>query len=451
MTHHNNQFVQTRRISIISRAAVLVGLAAGFAPLAAAKPPEQSDAEASLQDNVVPSGIVSPQRPIPAEPVTPSAEGGPDQSIFGRDTLTGNWWGARTKLEEMGIIPAASFTSDSAMNFRGGQNTEGSSFLHLTDVNLTLLPPFLPFEGSTIFLSFQTVNGTSASEDVGDLSGVSTLDSEGRTQLSEIWYQQMLADGRFGFTIGKIDAGSVFGIVDPEGYFLNSRIGFQDSQPLPTYPDPSFGGYITFKPEETLTVDAGIFDGAYQEDVRTGNLGPKTLFDDPSDLYTVAQVTWNTTDKLTLGGGGWYHTGTFADQFGNDQDGAYGAYIHGYYQLCKELPDDENDNQGLALFAHYAYADPTASDVPHHIGAGALWVGALPGRDSDVAGFGITTLLLRDGPEFSDGNETAYELFYKIQLTPYLSIQPDLQYVSNPGGNGASDAIVGTIRLSVDF
>jgi hypothetical protein len=54
----------------------------------------------------------------------------------------------------------------------------------------------------------------------------------------------------------------------------------------------------------------------------------------------------------------------------------------------------------------------------------------------------LTSVIFRDGAEYTDTQETSVELFYKIQITPYLSVQPDLQYVINPGGNGASDALV---------
>jgi porin len=352
----------------------------------------------------------------------------------------------------MGIVPAASFTSDAAMNFRGGQNTAGSSFLHLTDVNLTLTSPLLPVAGSSVFLSFQHVNGTSPSEDVGDVQGVSSIDSDGRTQLSEAWYKQEFVDGKLAVTLGKIDAGSTMGLVEPEGYFINGYLGFQGVIPMPTYPDPSFGLQIMAAPTDRLTLDAGIYDGALQEDYRTGTLGPATLFGDPSDLFSIGQLTYALAPgRWTVTAGGWYHTGTFTDSLGDDQDGAYGLYLHTMLRLIVENPDAKDDNQGLSAFAHYGYSDPTGIDTPHHLGAGAVWVGALPGRNDDVAGLGLTSVIFRDGAEYTDTQETSVELFYKIQITPYLSVQPDLQYVINPGGNGASDAIVGTIRVSIDF
>jgi len=42
----------------------------------------------------------------------------------------------------------------------------------------------------------------------------------------------------------------------------------------------------------------------------------------------------------------------------------------------------------------------------------------------------------------------AIELFYKAQLTPYIMVQPDLQYIVNPGGENR-DAFVGGLRFEV--
>ena len=56
--------------------------------------------------------------------------------------------------------------------------------------------------------------------------------------------------------------------------------------------------------------------------------------------------------------------------------------------------------------------------------------------------------------EIDDGadRETVYELYYAYQVTPWCVITPDLQFVTNPGGdNDGRDAFVGGLRLRVSF
>jgi porin len=47
-------------------------------------------------------------------------------------------------------------------------------------------------------------------------------------------------------------------------------------------------------------------------------------------------------------------------------------------------------------------------------------------------------------------SETAIEMFYKLQLTPFFSIKPDLQYIVNPGGD-LPNAFVAGLRMEVAF
>ena len=47
--------------------------------------------------------------------------------------------------------------------------------------------------------------------------------------------------------------------------------------------------------------------------------------------------------------------------------------------------------------------------------------------DSDVASFSGSFYPVR-------GNETVLELTYQAAVTPWLTVQPDFQYIFNPGG-----------------
>ncbi len=65
----------------------------------------------------------------------------------------------------------------------------------------------------------------------------------------------------------------------------------------------------------------------------------------------------------------------------------------------------------------------------------------------DITGIGVAHIIFSDMlPGFT--KETDLELFYKIQLTPYVVLQPDVHFISNPGGEGQyRDAIVGGLRF----
>jgi porin len=93
--------------------------------------------------------------------------------------------------------------------------------------------------------------------------------------------------------------------------------------------------------------------------------------------------------------------------------------------------------------------------VVFSLNAGLTLQGPLPGRDSDVLGFGMgygkvsgsAAAFDRQTAFFSGGfvpvqtGETFLELTYQYQLIPSVRLQPDLQYVFNPGGGVANPGI----------
>lgn len=49
-----------------------------------------------------------------------------------------------------------------------------------------------------------------------------------------------------------------------------------------------------------------------------------------------------------------------------------------------------------------------------------------------------------------DAHELVVEAVYNAVLTPWLSVQPDLQYVVNPGGDAQlDDAVVVGLRVKI--
>jgi len=57
-----------------------------------------------------------------------------------------------------------------------------------------------------------------------------------------------------------------------------------------------------------------------------------------------------------------------------------------------------------------------------------------------------------DDAGIGDDAETAFELYYKRQVAPWLVLKPDVQYIANPGGDPAvDDAFVVSLRVQLDF
>jgi porin len=341
----------------------------------------------------------------------------------------------------------------------GGINTASSDFGQLFDFSLTLdTQRLLNWPGGTLYIDFQNINGEFGSKDVGDIQNVDSFHSNPRTQLAELWYEQFFLDYKMYVRVGKIDAGEQFNLTSDAINFINNAMSQTPNIPaFPAYPDPACGADVFIQPNDHFYAGLGIFDGALQDGIETGELGPATLFGPPGDLFYIAEtgLKWKLHDNLpgTIGVGGWHETAKF-DRFNGGADrGTSGFYLIADQMLYRTHPQ-KNDPQGLGMFFRYGWADPHVNQIEHHIAGGLDWVGLFPKRDADVLGLGATAALLSTdhGAGFDERAEVTVETFYKIQITPYFSVEPDVQYVINPGGISSRDnALFAILRISVDF
>jgi porin len=161
--------------------------------------------------------------------------------------------------------------------------------------------------------------------------------------------------------------------------------------------------------------------------------------------------------------GGWYDPRSktiFRDTLGGRRRaetsvGDTGFYL-GFDQMIWKENSDPKDSQGVGLFARYGFAHPDRNRIAHAWEIGTSIKGLLPQRDHDVTGVAVSQGILskdyRDDVNRLADRETVYELYYAWQVTPWLIISPDLQFITNPGGNEtARDAIVGGARVRIIF
>ncbi len=131
----------------------------------------------------------------------------------------GALWSLYNPLETVGITLESVLTVDWSKNLGGGLNTKGSALRHLFQVAMTIdVEQLFHWNGGTAFLLFQNQNGPDASaQDVGDFQAFSNVDADGRTQVAELWVQQVLSNGGIRIKFGKFDVNSEFAYVDNGG------------------------------------------------------------------------------------------------------------------------------------------------------------------------------------------------------------------------------------------
>lgn len=417
------------------------------------------------------------QRPAPEPPAAPEAPEAPAETpepvewLGGRPwwdwtRATGNWGGFRDQLEEAGVSLAGSYTFDWLGVWSGGVNRRASTRT-LRDLNATFdLEKMFALKDATVFADFYSTDGR-GQEDIGDIQGVSNIETdENDDQLAELWFEKWMFDRRLRLKAGKIDANTEFGFPESAGEFSHSGPAYSPTNfMLPTYPDPAVGVVAFVYPSDRCYVGAGFFDGAAGDGLRTGGHGLRTFISDDksSDWFWIAETgfTWSEFGSLgkgRLAGGGWYHTGEFETFSGDREEGTAGAYLLAEQQLLRrgDKPakgDDPGADQGLFIFAQFGWADEDVSEIGAHVAGGLTLSGTFAGRDDDAAGVYVSWVDMsdEDAAGFAD-DETVIHAFYKWQLLGSVSLRPAISYVINPSGDSSiDDAVVGSLRVSIEF
>ncbi len=413
-----------------------------------------------------------PEAPSPEEttPEEPKAEELPDwfggKPLWQWSRLTGNWGGLRTDLENAGFTISASFTLDWSGVWSGGVNNTAHSRT-LWDINLNAdLEKSLGLTGGTVFLDFQSANGRGGGADAGIFQLYSNIETPGsRDQISELWYEQKLFGDVVRVKLGKINANAEFDFTDSAASFLNATAGTSPTIiGIPAYPDPAVGAAVFIYPLERLYVGGGVFDGATVDGISTGDHSPKTFFSDEesSSWFWIGEIGYSWTEVGPLGGGriaagGWLHTADFEQFDGGTKSSTEGFYALGEQQLTRWSTEGEDATRGLFAFAQFGITDGDVATAETAFNIGLAAKGICSARPDDGAGLMLAWADLSDADNGAGGraferDEWFVELYYTIQVTPFVSVQPDLQCFINPSGGADPDhAVVGSLRVVVSF
>ena len=274
---------------------------------------------------------------------------------------------------------------------------------------------------------------------VGALQAVSNFEAEPATRLYQLWYRQQFKwlDSRL--KAGLIDLNQDFMAVDSAAALLNASFGLMPTMssnvPASSYPEPGFG------------IEAAATWQAWQ--FQLGLFQP-----DPTDRGSLFQH-----GQLVIGEVGY-------DRTVNGQSwGHYKLGVWQYRQSDADLADVPANDAGVywivdqtlfrrgprdaSVFVQAGASPRSANAVPYYLGAGLQLHAPFRQRPNDLFTAGIAHARLR-GDNLT--SETAYELSYIVRLHRIASLQPDLQYVTHPGGRiDINNALVAILRLHLEF
>jgi porin len=399
-----------------------------------------------------------------AEPVASSAT----LSLWERETLTNHWFGLGDKLQESGVEVDLGLTQVYQFNTRGGLATSRHSGRYAGSYDLELNFDFEKMAGPKGLRAYVAAEGSWSdgidASSVGSLMGVNA-DAGGYRSIdvTELWFELALLQERLIVRAGKIDLSGGFECSGcPVAFDCNAFANDETAQflanplvnnPTIPFPDNGLGMAIYAQPTDWWYVAAGGADA--QADAR--KTGFSTAFDD--EAYYVGLFETGVTPSLKTARGplqGAYRVGLWYDPQPKDRLDGNGTERDdlGLYTSMDQmlLRENEKSDQGLGLFARFGWADHELNAIKSFWSTGLQYRGLLPSRDNDVAGFGVAQgRLSPESGEFTRKHETILETFYNVQVAPWLSVAPHIQYVIHPGGADADDAMVAGVRVQVTF
>ncbi len=394
--------------------------------------------------------------------------------LLEQETLTGNWGGARTALKNKGIDFEFVYTGEVFGILKGGLSKKAT---YLGNIDLILnvdAEPLIAWKGASFSIYVLGNHGGSPSAHAGDLQTISNIDAPDTWKLYEAWYQQKLFNDILSFRLGLQDLNAEFDSIETAGLFINSSHGIgpdyaQSGLNGPSiFPTTSVAGRIRISPKNYFYLQSAVYDGVpgnrinpegthiqlHKED---GVLIASEIGFLPGELNENAHY-----GKFALGS--WIYTTRFDDVFKTDNNGNpvrhrgnFGVYVLGEHMVYREKNDHD---QGLSVFGRLGYADDNTNPLQYYLGAGLGYTGLFPHRHKDRVGFAVASAI--NGLPFKKAQSNAgfpvedaevnLELTYRAQIKPWLAMQPDFQYIFNPGTDlTLNNAVIAGLRWELSL
>jgi porin len=423
---------------------------------------------------------------------TPTAEGPFDflKNWKRNQGLLGDMWGLRRDLSQLGITFALEETSEALGNVTGGSH-RGFDYDGLTQavVQLNTQRAF-GWYGGTFNVSALQIHGRNLSSDnLQSLQTASGIEADRSTRLWEAWYdQKLLEEDRLDIKIGQQSLDQEFMVSSNALLFVNTMFGWPmlPSADLPgggpAYPLSALGVRVRYRPIETVNILLGAFSGSPAENpdidpqvsdahgvsfpVNRGALFIAEMQYAYPALGSMVSPGQATPLARTFRLGAWYDTEGFDDELYDGQGrlltdplsdgvarrhrGDFAVYAVADQMIWRGTTDpnrtlnvfarvmgtplDDRNLIDFSMNAGIVLHDPFTYRTDDSVGLGMGYThvsGQVAAYDRDLAVATSSFVPPQTG-------EAYVEATYQYQVTPWLQIQPDVQYVFNPGGGLAN-------------
>jgi porin len=393
-------------------------------------------------------------------------EGSPNQGLLG------DWGGLRTRLYQQGVDLQLGYTTEAAYNLDGGdkhllRNADQFTVGTTLDLDKLLGVPKAKFQ---ITLTQRDGNNLSDDAHLQTLTEVQEIYGRGKVaRWTQFSYDQVFFNDALDIKLGRLTVGEDFMSFS----CLFENLSFCGSLPGNVvsnwYNWPVSQWAARVKVNFGTQVYAQV--GAYQINPSYLNTDNAIKLNNPDGtIGTLIPVEVGWTPNLfaaQLPGayrvGVWYDS---ANQPGISSAPSGTAIMEGsesgfYLMAQQQVTGTHGDARGLSLFANLVQADRDTAFVDQLITVGLFYTGPFDARPQDDLGFAVgrthVNHKVADAESAQAGvsvqhSEYPIEVYYSFNLTRWLTLRPNLQYIVHPGGTGDNtDVVVAGLKATVKF
>jgi len=391
--------------------------------------------------------------------------------------------GFRTRAENKGITFDIQYTAEVWGNPLGGVS-HGAVYTGLMTFQGNIdLQKLLGWQGASFSTRWYWLSGHDISTQyVGDSFGVSNISGSPTVRINELWFQQNFLGDHISIRVGQMGADSEFYVSTYSVVFLNSALSWSPTvftnipNGGPVYPMGTPGIRLALTPIGWFSYLGAVFQGnPFAQDVN--RYGFRWDLSSSNGYFSMHELTFRMNQEpgsISLPGtfklGGWFDTAPDLN-VSSAQPWNYGFYCIAdqmLYSVANSERASVTDSKGpqtsaasptdkgLGVFTHVTFSPQPSSFINFYIDGGLTYKGLIPTRDNDVLAMAVAYGHLSDNAQDKNrrsipGYEMVFETTYQIELTPWLSLQPDIQYVIHPSGTNISNALVLGARTTLSF
>ena len=345
------------------------------------------------------------------------------------------------------------------------------------------------WRGGGLRVSAVSGAGRNLSESIGNAFTVSQAWADNTLFLYQAYLVQMAFDDRLEIGIGRVAAEQFFATLPAFDYLLTGGlnsvpIALELNSPFTGSSSASWFAGARWLPTEETSLTAAVF----QARADLGQTGPYNGLDlglNPNDgTFGVVEIAWTpnseksttvqedrqfTRGRQRLGGQGTGLPGVykFGAYVSNEPQvsypGGWGASPFGFYAIGQQMLWQQSSGgkqpSQFSIFGGVVWTPPSGvTEMPLDAFAGALWRGPWSRRPADhlytswqIGSF--SEPYARSVEQSASGAfESVLNAGYIFQITKEFSVQPDIQFIIQPGGFGQyGNALVLGLQVTIDL